>query len=319
MTKTWQSWGHSKVNRIKATLVMLLGACVFSQAQPDANSDSAVFGSFVGTSPCTEAIRPLLDIRSDVKADMIQWKLTLYRDPKTLAPVNYKLHCDYGPAVPNIPGLGKIRSTTEKEGQWIIAKGTKSNPDAMVYELSGGINFFRVDSNILHVLNRDRSLMIGNGGWSYTLNRAENAEKRAKVPTEPDRSYSISPLATGPTVFGVFEGRTPGRAICRALKIPEDVGGFKVKWRITFYQNTTTRAPTTYKIEGSLHRQRTREGNWSIVRDRDQVIYRLEPTKTEAALFLLKGDDNVLFFVDDNYQPLAGNAEFSYTLNRRDQ
>jgi hypothetical protein len=34
-------------------------------------------------------------------------------------------------------------------------------------------------------------------------------------------------------------------------------------------------------------------------------------------LTLLKGDENVLFFLNQHGAPLAGNAEFSYTLHRQ--
>jgi hypothetical protein len=52
--------------------------------------------------------------------------------------------------------------------------------------------------------------------------------------------------------------------------------------------------------------------------DPHAIIYRLEPAKGHALLHLLKGDDNVLFFLDKKQKPLVGHAEFSYTLNRRE-
>jgi len=42
----------------------------------------------------------------------------------------------------------------------------------------------------------------------------------------------------------------------------------------------------------------------------------LNPTPTEAALLLLKADDNILFFLNQNREPMVGHADFSYTLNR---
>jgi hypothetical protein len=193
-----------------------------------------------------------------------------------------------------------------------------------LYELNGAVSLVQVDTNILHVLNPDRSLMIGNGGWSYTLNRAEHSEKpvdRVLALAQPDMPYRISPLATGPTVFGVFEGRTPCQGIARELKISVDAACTKAKWRVSLYQNPETLAPTTYKVEGSLHRRGAREGNWTLIRGTQKgpnaIVYRLAPTKTEPALFLLKGDDNVLFFLDQDRNPLVGHGDFSYTLNRR--
>ena len=165
--------------------------------------------------------------------------------------------------------------------------------------------------------------MVGNGGWSYTLNRADSAEKPVDpslAANAPDMSYPISPFAIGPNVFGVFEGRSPCHGIARELNLPQHAGCHKVKWRVTLYQNPETSVPTTYKIEGTLHRQRVREGTWSIVRgakiDPNATVYRLNPTETEAALLLLKADNNILFFLDQSRELLVGHADFSYTLNR---
>ena len=212
----------------------------------------------------------------------------------------------------------------KREGPWKIAKGTKSAPDAIVFELAGAVALVKVNHDILHVMNPDRSLMVGNGGWSYTLNRAESAEKPGDpdlAVNTPSQSYTISPVATGATVFGVFEGRSPWLGIARELKLTEDAGGIKAKWRVTLYHNPDTQAPTTYRVEGSLHRKGAREGKWTIQRgnetDRNAIVYCLAPTATAPALYLLKGDDNVLFFLDQKQKPLVGHADFSYTLNRR--
>lgn len=213
----------------------------------------------------------------------------------------------------------------KKEGSWRMGKGIKSNPEAVVYELNGAVSLFKVDPDILHVLNRDRSLMIGTGGWSYTLNRDEMSEKPgdiSQVEASPSESYTISPVGTGPAVFGVFEGRSPCQGIARELKIGVNAGCIKVKWRVTLYRNPKTLDPTTYKLEDSFHRRAAREGTWKIIpgteTDPNAIIYELAPTKTEAALLLLKGDDNVLFFLNQNRKPMVGHAEFSYTVNRRE-
>ena len=200
-----------------------------------------------------------------------------------------------------------------------------AKPDRVVYRLTAdksqrSLSFVKIGDNLLHLLNPDGSLMVGNGGWSYTLNRADQAEKPGDASVTPDMSYKISPLATGPNVFGVFEGRSPCHGIARELKLPQHAGCMKVKWRITLYQNPETSAPTTYKVEGTLHRQGAREGAWSIVHgtkaDTKAIVYQLSPTQTEAALLLWKADENVLFFLNRDLEPMVGHADFSYTLNR---
>ena len=92
--------------------------------------------------------------------------------------------------------------------------------------------------------------------------------------------------------------------IARELKIDTAGERMKVKWRVTLYQNPKTKSPTTYKIEGSLYRRALREGTWSVVHRDGTVVYHLAATKTEADLFLLKGDDNVLFSESSQIGPL---------------
>jgi len=306
---------------LAALLALGLGTTGLS-AQATLAGDQSAFGTFAGSSPCGELFRQALRIPSDAACDLVQWELTLRRDAKTQAPSHYELRGEYGSVAEGKPGLAGGGKTLERRGAWTIGKGSRSDPDAIVYELDGIVSLVQVDANILHVLNPDLSLMVGTSGWSYTLNRKEHSEKpvhRMLALFQPDMSYLITPIATGPTVFGVFEGRSPCHGIAHELKIPAPAACTKSKWRVTLFQDPETLAPTTYKVEGSLHRSGAREGNWTLIRgtpeDTDAIVYRLAPTGTEAALLLLKGDDNVLFFLGQNRSPLVGHRDFSYTLN----
>lgn len=304
-------------------LVVVIPVAAVTVGSSSHPSSPAVFGVFAGSSPAGESIRPLLEIPRDADAELIEWKLTLHQDPKTAAPTDYHLEYKYGLTVPGKPGLGPIARAAERRGSWRIGKGTKGHPDAVTYDLNGAGSLFKVSDHVLHVLNGDRSLMIGTGGWSYTLNRSDASEARVdpSADTSPSESRTVSPVATGPSVFGIFEGRSPCQGIARELTIPVSAGCAKVKWRVTLYHDPESRTPATYKLETTLHRAGVREGRWTIERgaaaDPDAVVYRLEPVRNEAALFLLRGDDNVLFLMDHKRRPLTANADFSYTLNRR--
>lgn len=310
------------LNKIPRLGALLLCA-VLGRAAPGtpASTDPALFGVFLGSTPCSEAIRPLLDIPAGAEADLIEWKLVLRQQPGSTAPAGYEMLCEYGPAVPNIPGLGHKRTRVTRKGSWTISRGTKGNPDAVVYELNGAVALCRIAPDVLHVLNRDRGLMVGNSGWSYTLNRARPPGPPPDISSGGGGPREISPLSTGPQVLGVFEGRTPGEEIARVLRDRVDRVSWKIKWRVTLYRDPQTGAPTTYKVESGFYPNGRREGRWSIVRgtaaDSKATVYRLEPTETERALLLLKGDDNVLFFLDREGRPLSGDAHFSFTLNRR--
>src|SRR5687768_16394346 len=93
----------------------------------ETGSDSPVFGVFTGSSPFGEPIKSLLRIPPAASGDLMQWKLTLYGDGKTQALAAYKLHCEYGPAVPGLPGLGRSRTAIDREGSWTMGKGIQSN------------------------------------------------------------------------------------------------------------------------------------------------------------------------------------------------
>src|SRR5262245_47821394 len=149
--------------RIRASILLTCLALVVQEETTANQGEAAVFGVFAGSTPCDDSIRQLLQIPAGVAADLIQWQLTLRNEPKTLAAACYELHCKYG--------QGATAKTVERQGRWRITKGAKSNPGATVYELDGGPSLLRVDDSVLHVLNRDGSLMVGGGGWSYTLYR----------------------------------------------------------------------------------------------------------------------------------------------------
>src|SRR5688500_5053517 len=121
---------------------------------------------YEGRSPCAE-IRKLLNVPGHDDCIKIKWQLILFQDPVTRAPTTYALG---GFAWRNPP----------KTGKWAIARGTKEDPNAVVYQLDpdqpqGFLSFMEADENILLFLGKDREFLVGNADFSYTLNRiAEN-------------------------------------------------------------------------------------------------------------------------------------------------
>ena len=123
---------------------------------------------FSGRSPCREVAR---DLNRPVDSDCfkLKWALTLRRDPKTLAPTTYHLK-------------GTLYRTENpdrefpREGKWKVIRGTKTNANALVYQLDaagqdGPISLLRADPNVLFFVGKDGNLLIGNEDFSYTLNR----------------------------------------------------------------------------------------------------------------------------------------------------
>ena len=122
-------------------------------------------------------------------------------------------------------------------------------------------------------------------------------------------------------VFGIFVGRTPCRELVKQLQI-QTPDCMKLKWKLTLYQDASGK-PSTYHLARTGHRQSLIEGKWVIIKgtpsDAEAIIYQLDPGMPDRSLLLLKGDENVLFFLDHSRNLLVGNEEFSYTLNRTDK
>lgn len=119
-------------------------------------------------------------------------------------------------------------------------------------------------------------------------------------------------------IYGVFEGRTPAG-------ISRQLGGIRsgsdlLKWQVIFYRDTLTGQPTVYTLTTELFDRRPLKGAWKVVRgmqgDPAAVVYALTYGAPAKVLYLLKGDENVLFILDESRGFLVGNRDLSYTLNR---
>ena len=121
--------------------------------------------------------------------------------------------------------------------------------------------------------------------------------------------------------LGVFDGRTPCKDLAKMLDEQAPSDCIKIKWRLTLYVDSITRKPDSYSLLGFMREKGgPRKGSWSIIKgtkeDPEATIYKLDDNNGKPSLFLLKGDDNVLFFLDSEMKHLVGNRDFSYALNR---
>jgi len=139
------------------------------------------------------------------------------------------------------------------------------------------------------------------------------------------QSITFHPIPKGPSVFGTFQGRPPCSEIAKQLNLLTDADCLKLKWSLTLYHNPVTFQPTTYtllmvgggeviKQNGNAYRQQAYEGKWAIIKgiksDPDAEVYQLELGKPGAHFYLLKGDENVLFVLDQNKEFRVGNEDF---------
>lgn len=156
------------------------------------------------------------------------------------------------------------------------------------------------------------------------------------IPSPISPTATSSPVQADSALRGVFEGITPCSARTRPLpQIPADSDCEQMIWKIVFYQDSATGAPTTYRLEGAygVPEQGTpglagggtpivMEGSWAIVEgtalDPDAAVYQLYFDKTQPAVSFLEMSADLLHVLSSDGTLMVGNAAWSYTLNRTD-
>ncbi|HET6768054.1 MAG TPA: hypothetical protein VFH08_11665 [Chitinophagaceae bacterium] len=250
---------------------------------------------YTASTPAGSMVRTFLGISLSDSVDFIRWRLSL-------TDVMYKLECNYGIGRPNTNGF-------VKDGKKVVLTGAVKRQENIyiLQNKNAGLRLAELNANLLHILNEDNRLLIGNGGWSYTINRID--------PSINDKS-TISAKQVVVSDSAVFEGRTP----CGVPGIIErGKECYKLKWLIVLYGNAAKNEPTSYKIIGTPYRaEGGRRGNWTITSGRNgQISYHLIDEKGKPFIHLLKLDEGVLVFTDAKGNLLVGDLDFSYTLNRR--
>ncbi len=151
----------------------------------------------------------------------------------------------------------------------------------------------------------------------YSLPLADVHAQVFSTSNKPSTSSSPKPIPEGRSVYGVFFGRTPCQELISQLGLPENSNCAKRKMSFVLYQDSLTLQPTMYEIRGVG--PRSGKGRWKIISgtpgDPNATVFQLE-FDSNTSLYLLKGDDNVLFFLDEKKDLLSGNGNYSYTMNR---
>jgi len=253
--------------------------------------------TYVGSTPAHDVIRNFLQISSTDSIDFIRWKLEIGSG-------TFKLQCRYGLAKPGTPGFSNEQKVS------FAGPLTKSKNYYYLKHEGKSVSILEVNANVLHFLDGNNRMLIGNGGYSYALN--------STLPVEAD-GVNIRSVQTSLKSPLVFEGRTPCSELPALLGLNKSKACNKMKWYFLFYTDSVTGKPSYFLMGGMGYRKETMaRGKWQIVTGQNgRIIYRVYFDKWTRSLDLLKGDDNVLFFIDANGRLLVGNEDFSYTLNRR--
>ncbi|HEY0651854.1 MAG TPA: hypothetical protein VGD65_01960 [Chryseosolibacter sp.] len=287
---------------LSKVLIMALIACF-------AASPSVPIGQFSTHTPCHDELRQLHNIPAGVDCSVIKWNLILNGGRHQ----SFSMTSEWGYYVDN--RTLEIRGHADASGKWTLDE-TRAFPVITINGQNGTTASFRLlDSNHLHVLDASGKLLNGNGGWSFTLNRS--SQTNPAVPTKTQVTAPYRETFTSKT----FHGRTPCREISTEANIATDPTCFKLKWLLRLYQDSVSLIPSHYELQTTYHRASILRGKWEIysavVNNRQEIIYELDPDKRDKSIRLMKGDDNLLFFLDKNLVLLPGGTEFGYTLNRR--
>jgi hypothetical protein len=248
--------------------------------------------NYTASTPAGASVRNFLGINLTDSVDFIRWKLKI-TDSK-----EFDLTCSYGIAKPNTNGF-----INEKK---VVKKGTvKLNDGILSLNVNGkSLSMQILNINIVHLLNTDGTMMVGNGGWSYTLNSINHVSTTEIKLTAKNTSFTDSI---------VFEGRTPCRGIEELMIGQTRPECYKKKWLIYLYKSSSNAGSGTYKI-GNVE---PRRGNWKLKKNETgKTIYSIDLNNGNT-LDLMRVDENIVYIMNERGGLMVGDHDFSYSLNRR--
>jgi len=271
-------------------------------------------GIFVGSTPCNAIVRTFLGIPAG-DCDVVRWELSLGLDARNAAPGPGAVQVEYGVYGKKLRKLGR-------SFKWENGVGVANRKDANIVELRRGkaaLALWKINDETLYFLDSRKRPLVGDANFSYALSFAVIDKLKAAAEPSIDPARKFVPLATGPKVFGVYEGRTPcDVSLTLKLDAPADCG--KVRWRLTLFQDAKSRALTNYRLESALL-SGAREGAVSHLDgtpfDPLAKVLKLEGAGSQEPVYLLRADDDVLLFLDSTGKLGLGNRDFNYVLNRR--
>ena len=261
---------------------------------PDATGQT-----YVASTPAHAILRNFINISPTDSMDFIRWNLEISGG-------TFKLQCRYGLAQPSTPGFSNEKRVSLEGSQ------TKSENCYILKHNGKSISIMELNKNVLHFIDSNNGMLAGNGGYSYALNNIHPVESN-DFNFHAELTKTKSPL--------VFEGRTPCQELSALLGLNKSAACNKMKWYMLFYTDPATGKPSDILMGGIAYKKETMsKGTWKIITKKDgRIIYQITSDRWSRPLNLLKGDDHILFFLDDNERIFTGNEDFSFTLNRREK
>ena len=257
---------------------------------------SCTFGkemNYTASTPAGHIVRDFLKINQLDSIDFIRWKL------KIIDLKEFHLSCSYGISKPNTNGF-----MNEKK---LSLEGAVNFSDGIFTLNNNGklLSMQVLDNNIMHLLNKDGTMMVGNAGWSYTLNSINQV---------PALEVKLKTKNISFTDSIVFEGRTPCRGIEELMIGKTTSECYKKKWLVCLYKFDVTVGAGMYKIGSSVG---AKTGRWKLKSSgTGKTVYSLDLNNGNT-LDLLHTDKNIVYILDQKGGIMVGDHDFSYSLNRR--
>lgn len=294
------------------TYILLIGIYSFFPITTEKKYENETI-FLVGSTPGDKEIKTQLGISDVLNVDFIRWDLRINKSN------NFELNIQFGESQPNTLGFKNGGHFKNYQGIYTISK----NENKVFYQLVANqlkITLIKLNNNLFHLLTASNNLMIGNGGWSYTLN---NNKPTYNFNILPSMSSSLDTFNNN-LVQVVFDGRTPCQEFANEHQILVDKSCFKLKWKLTLNRDKNTLKPTTYTIRKVIDNvPKDISGFWKIINgtkhNPDAVIYQLDPDKPNQTISLFVADQNILYILHKNESFFIGNENFSFTLNKRVQ
>jgi hypothetical protein len=248
--------------------------------------------SYTASTPAGKTVRIFLGISQTDSIDFIRWQLKIQNEKEFI------LLCSYGIGKPNTNGF-----INEKKAELKGAVDMSNN--ILTLSTNGkSLSMLMLNDNVIHILDEDGKMIVGNGGWSYTLN-SMMATRTTDINLKVGRKYFKDSI--------VFEGRTPCRQIGELMDKKTRPECDKKKWLVSLYKDGLNAISGTYKIGGSS----PRSGKWKLKQNTAaSIIYSLDLNNGNT-LDLLQADENIVYIMDGKGGLLVGDHDFSYSLNRR--
>ncbi len=277
-------------------------ACLVLKAQP--------VSFYTASTPCDAELKLHLGIDTIATIDFVRWQITLYHQKPEQG--QFELKINYGLGQNNTLGFINGGESRQFKGQYT------TSPDAqgpIIHLQASGLDLHlrQIHSNLLHFLDDQNQLRIGNGGWSYCLNR-QPVLLSQKVFFVKTLAFS---LFKKDQLQATYDGRTPCAEMSKALDLGTSSACIKLKWRITFQQTEANSQAGTFVMKRIFRQADQTNGQWMVQNQGENPVLKLQFEGMNQSMSLMQIGEGVLIFLDPQGQPYVGNADFSFGLNRK--